>query len=136
MKWLPDTNVWISHFRGKDISLSERIEQTDPVDIGLSTIVIAELCFGAYRGKAEFRAHNLHLIEEAKLQYREAPFDFRAADHYGQIRADLNAQGMPIGPNDLLIAATALANGLILVTHNTTEFGRVRGLSIEDWLSA
>ena len=61
------------------------------------------------------------------------PFDDRAADEYGRIRAHLAGLGMLIGPNDLLIASIALANGLILVTHNTAEFSRVPGLKLEDW---
>ncbi|WP_442921628.1 PIN domain-containing protein [Microcoleus sp. Aus8_D2] len=52
---------------------------------------------------------------------------------YGEIRAQLAASGTPIGPNDLLIASIALANNLILVTHNTREFSRVEGLRLEDW---
>jgi hypothetical protein len=56
-----------------------------------------------------------------------------AAEEYGKARAHLAALGTPIGPNDLLIAAIALAHGLTVVTHNTAEFSRVRGLSIEDW---
>ena len=63
------------------------------------------------------------------------PFDGRAADAYGSIRADLEREGRPIGPNDLLIAATALAHSLTLVTHNTSEFNRVPGLSLVDWES-
>ncbi len=61
------------------------------------------------------------------------PFDDLAADVYGRIRADLERQGQAIGPNDTLIAAIALANGLTIVTHNTAEFSRVSGLLIEDW---
>ena len=61
------------------------------------------------------------------------PFDDAVAEIYGQIRADLAQQGKPIGPNDLIIAAIALANDCILVTHNTREFSRVAGLSLEDW---
>ena len=61
------------------------------------------------------------------------PFDDQAVEYYGKIRATLAAIGQPIGPNDLLIAAIALANQVILVTHNTREFGRVEGLIIEDW---
>jgi tRNA(fMet)-specific endonuclease VapC len=61
------------------------------------------------------------------------PFDDRAGEEYAKVRADLAAKGTPIGPNDLLIAAIALANGLTLVTHNTTEFSRVLGLRLEDW---
>ena len=61
------------------------------------------------------------------------PFDDQAASIYGQIRADLAGKGLSIGPNDLMIAAIALAKGVTLVTHNTREFNRVAGLSIEDW---
>ncbi|WP_445247774.1 PIN domain-containing protein [Microcoleus sp. OTE_8_concoct_300] len=61
------------------------------------------------------------------------PFDDQSAVIYGQIRAKLAASGTPIGPNDLLIASIALANNLILVTHNTREFSRVEGLRLEDW---
>ncbi len=61
------------------------------------------------------------------------PFDDRASEATGTIRADLERQGTPIGPNDLLIAAIALANNAILVTHNSREFGRVARLKIEDW---
>jgi tRNA(fMet)-specific endonuclease VapC len=61
------------------------------------------------------------------------PFDHTAADVYATIRADLESRGLPIGANDYLIAAVALANNLTLVTHNTTEFTRVKGLVVEDW---
>ena len=61
------------------------------------------------------------------------PFDDQSAIIYGQIRAGLAAYGTPIGPNDLLISSIALANNLILVTHNTREFSRVEGLRLEDW---
>ena len=59
--------------------------------------------------------------------------DDRAAEEYGKVRALLAALGTPIGPNDLLIAAIALANQMTLVTHNTAEFSRVPGLALEDW---
>ncbi len=61
------------------------------------------------------------------------PFDDKAAKVYSEIRADLEKMGQPIGPNDLLIAAIAIANDVMLVTHNTHEFGRVKGLKLEDW---
>ncbi len=61
------------------------------------------------------------------------PLDDQFAVIYGQIRAQLAASGTPIVPNDLLIASIALANNLILVTHNTREFSRVEGLRLEDW---
>ena len=63
-----------------------------------------------------------------------APYDYAAAMQYGDVRASLEQKGRPIGPLDTLIAAHALALDAILVTHNTREFGRVKGLRIEDWL--
>ena len=65
--------------------------------------------------------------------YVSLPFDDAAAEAYGRIRADLAIRGALIGPNDLLIAAIAVASGLTLVTHNTGEFSRVAGLPLEDW---
>ena len=61
------------------------------------------------------------------------PFDDQAAEIYGEIRADLEKMGQPIGPNDFLIAAIAVANDVTLVTHNTREFGRAKDLKLEDW---
>ena len=72
-------------------------------------------------------------VEQLRQQFLSLPFDDAAAEHYGRIRADLTARGLTIGGNDMLIAATALANGCTLVTHNTAEFSRVPGLVIEDW---
>ncbi|MDZ7696616.1 MAG: PIN domain-containing protein [Deltaproteobacteria bacterium] len=61
------------------------------------------------------------------------PFDDEAARKYGEIRSDLARKGTPIGPNDLMIAAIALAHESVLITHNTREFKRVVGLKVEDW---
>jgi tRNA(fMet)-specific endonuclease VapC len=76
--------------------------------------------------------------EEVKLRaflsgFSSLPFDDRAAEQYGRLRAQLAAQGTPVGPNDLMIGAIAVANNLTLVTHNTREFSRIQGLMIEDW---
>jgi len=65
--------------------------------------------------------------------FSSLPFDDPAAEHYAIVRADLAANGTPIGPNDLMIAVVAPANGLTLVTPNTVEFSRVSGLKLHDW---
>ena len=91
----------------------------------------AELYYGAY--KSQQRAQTLCQARSVHQDFHSYAFDDAAAEAYGRIRADLAAQGTPIGPNDLMIAAIALANNLILVTHNTREFARVAGLTLEDW---
>jgi tRNA(fMet)-specific endonuclease VapC len=89
------------------------------------------LLYGAYRSARQ--EDNLRLLATLFQLFKSLPFDDAAADAYGRIRADLTARGTPIGPNDLMIAAIALAHHLILVTHNVREFGRVEGLHLEDW---
>lgn len=134
MIFLPDTNVWIAYLNPNDSPVKIRFIN-HPVDaIGLSTVVKAELLFGAYRSAR--RRENLEVLNSLFQAFPSVSFDDPAAEQYGKIRAELAAHGTPIGPNDLLIAATALAHHLILVTHNLREFGRVPALVIEDWLEA
>ena len=78
---------------------------------------------------------SLQIQQEFLQQFISIPFDDAAAMVYGTIRANLAKAGTPIGPNDLQIAAIALANELTLVTHNTREFSRIQGLKLEDWES-
>jgi tRNA(fMet)-specific endonuclease VapC len=107
------------------------IHARPPSDLRLCSVVVAELYYGAY--KSPQPAANLALLASFRPPFLSVPFDDRAAQVYGQIRTDLELKGMPIGPNDLIIAAIALANDLTLVTHNTSEFGRVSGLKLVDW---
>lgn len=90
-----------------------------------------ELYYGAYRSAQQSR--NLALLQRFLSQFTILLLDSNSARIAGQIRADLATKGTPIGPYDLQIAAIAIANNLILVTHNTSEFSRVQGLQIEDW---
>ena len=99
----------------------------------LCSIVKAELLYDARRSRHV--EANLHLLKQLFNPLASLPFDDRCAEEAGLIRADLNEQGMPIGPNDVLIAATARANDAVLVTHNTREFARVTGLRLVDWES-
>ena len=97
-------------------------------------MVKAELLYGARRSQ-RVKA-NLQLLKAFFAPLQSLSFDDDCAEHYGQIHADLLAQGNPIGPNDTLIAAIARANNATLVTHNTGEFSRVAGLRMEDWQTA
>ena len=76
---------------------------------------------------------NLEKIRGFFNRFISLPFDDTAAEIYGRIRSRLEKVGTPIGPNDLLIAAIAVANQITLITHNTAEFGRIEDLKIEDW---
>ncbi|MBI3329427.1 MAG: type II toxin-antitoxin system VapC family toxin [Nitrospinae bacterium] len=131
MMYLPDTNVWIAYVNPVASAVKARFRAHPPTDIAFCSVVKAELLYGAYRSSR--RADNLRVLAMLFQQFESLPFDDAAADHYGRVRADMAAQGTPIGPNDLMIAAIALANNLILVSHNTREFARVAGLSLEDW---
>ena len=132
--YLLDTNAWVTHMRQPSANLSAKILSTDPADIRLCSVVLGELLYGVYRSPPTHRSINLALVvADLQRRFLSVPFDDRAADEFGKIEADLTAKGTPIGPNDFLIAAIALANGLTLVTHNTAEFSRVVGLTLDDW---
>ena len=131
MKYLLDANTCIRLLNSGDEGVTQRYKGCQPADVVLCSVVKAELLYGARRSaRVEF---NLKRLEYFAAPLQSLPFDDRCAHDYGLIRADLAAQGKPIGANDLMIAAIARAHELILVTHNTEEFGRVRGLRIEDW---
>ena len=133
MKYLLDTNACIRILNGTSPRVVDQLERLNPADVAISAVVKAELAFGARRSRHV--AANLRLVDAFVEPFVCLPFDGRAADVYGSIRADLEREGRPIGPNDLLIAATALAYSLTLVTHNVSEFNRVPGLSVVDWES-
>jgi len=132
--YLLDTNACIRLLNGTSPPLAEALARHDPAQTYLCSIVKAELLFGA-RHSARI-AENLGLLTRFFEPFPSLPFDDRCAEHYGAIRADLAREGSPIGPNDLLIAATARAHAVTLVTHNTREFSRVAGLRIADWEQA
>lgn len=100
-------------------------------DIAVCSIVKAELFAGA--AKSDFPAVTRQKQERFLRPYQSLPFDDKCANAYAVLRATLEISGKPIGPNDMLIAAIAITNDLILVTHNTGEFSRVTGLKLEDW---
>jgi tRNA(fMet)-specific endonuclease VapC len=113
-------------------SLDTNITGTvSPQDLSLCSAVKAELLYGA--AKSNLAERTLARLKIFFDVFTSLPFDDRAAAAYGNIRAELEKHGTPIGPNVLMIAAIALANRLTLVTHNQREFGRVATLKLEDW---
>ena len=127
-----DTNVIIDASHKKTAAqIRSRFEKLRPEEICIPAIVVAELEFGAMH--SDNYKKNMEVITEIIAPYKIIPFTEKEAVVYGQIREQLTRKGTPIGPNDMLIAATALAYGATLVTHNTGEFNRVPGLALADW---
>lgn len=131
MIYLLDTNACIVYLNRPMSGVRQKIQSLSPQDIAVCSVVKAELFYGAMRSNNSTRT--LALQEAFLNNFVSLPFDDGAATIYGRIRAELAASGTPIGPYDVQIAAIAMANNLILVTHNTREFSRVNGLQIEDW---
>jgi tRNA(fMet)-specific endonuclease VapC len=131
--YLLDTNTWVAHIPKQSATVTGKLRSTDPAEIRLCSVVLAELLYGVYRSPPAYQGHNLSLVIDLQRQFASVPFDDGAAEEYAKLKADLAAKGTPIGPNDLLIAAIALANGMTLVTHNTAEFSRAVGLPLDDW---
>ena len=129
--YLLDTNVCIRLLNEAHPSVLQQFRTRSPSEIGLCSVVKAELLLGARRSTRV--EENLQRLKQFFAPLDSLPFDDLCAEHYAVIRADLFAQGKPIGPNDLLIAAIARAHDAVLVTHNSGEFGRVIGLRLEDW---
>ena len=129
MRFLLDTNAVIALLNDAGSALARRARHQVPADIGISAIVSHELFYGAFKSKRAER--NVALVDS--LQLEVVDFDKEDSRQAGEIRAALGALGSPIGPCDVLIAGQAKARNLILVSHNTREFGRVPGLLVEDW---
>jgi len=129
--WLLDTNACIALLNGSSTGLAEQLAQHRPSEMRLCSAVKAELLFGAR--KSERAADNLRLLDAFFARFASLPFDDSCADPYAKLRQELALAGTPIGPNDMMIAATALASGATLVTHNVREFSRVVGLKVESW---
>ena len=129
--YLLDSNVCIGLLNQKHSGIEKRFRQCEPAKIALCSIVKAELLYGARH--SQYVEVNLQRLKVFFEPLGSLPFDDRCAEIYARIRQDLSIQGCLIGPNDLCIAATALANDVVLVTHNQKEFSRVAGLRLTDW---
>lgn len=128
---LLDTDVCIVYLNGTDETLRDRLLDTPPEELRLCSVVKAELLFGA-RNSARV-AENLERLGQFFSPLASLPFDDAAAEHYGALRAWLQRGGTPIGGNDMLIAAIALAHDCTLATRNVGEFSRVPGLRVQRW---
>ncbi len=131
VRYLLDTNICIYIAKRRPPEVAGRFERLYPGEVGMSMITYGELLLGAEKSQhpkqaAERLQRFVELVPVLALP-DESP------RHYARIRAELERAGTPIGANDLWIAAHALASGLILVSNNLREFGRVAGLATENW---
>lgn len=129
--YLLDADICIHLLNQADPQIQVQFRSRSPHEIALSSVVKGELLYGAHRSTRTDA--NLQRLQRFFAPLQSFVFDDECAVHYALIRADLAAQRKPIGPNDLMIAATARAHDAVLVTRNTAEFGRVAGLRVERW---
>jgi tRNA(fMet)-specific endonuclease VapC len=131
MIYMLDTNMCIYIIKQKPLKVLETLKKLDAKDVCVSAITLAELAYGV--AKSQQKEKNLIALTGFLAPLEILPLSDKAAVESGEIRAVLEKRGRVIGPYDLLIAAHALSENLILVTNNTGEFGRIPGLALQNW---
>lgn len=131
LKYLLDTNIVIYVLKRRPVEVLA-VFNTNASRMAISSITLSELMYGAEKSQNINR--NLEAIEEFVSHLDVLPYDSKASQHYGQIKATLERKGEIIGENDIHIAAHAISQGLILVSNNLKEFNRVRNLALENWV--
>lgn len=129
-RYLLDTNIYIA-YKKQRLGVPERIRALSAGEAAMSVVTWGELVLGAE--KSQHREASFDILKRIREIIPVLGMDDDTGSHYGAIRGSLEKQGMPIGPNDLWIAAHARSRGLNLVTNNTREFQRVPDLALEDW---
>ena len=130
MSYLLDTNICIYIINSRPANVLQRFHQERIGNIGISSITASELTYGVIKSGSE---KNRFALEMFLAPLEIYSFDESVIWQYGEVRADLEKQGKPIGALDTMIAVHALALNTILVTNNTREFSRVEGLHYENW---
>lgn len=131
MRFFLDTNICIYALNNKFPRIKLIIESLSPSDVGIPSIVKAELYYGALKSQKKDKV--IPVLEKFLSPFEIVPFGDKEVKTYAQIRADLEREGNIIGPNDLIVAAITLSHSATLVTHNMREFQRVSNLLVEDW---
>ncbi len=133
MEYFLDTNICIYIIKKSPESIIKKFKSLRMGAIGISTITLAELRFGV--ANSLHKQKNQAALDEFISPIETVPFDDLAANHYGEIRSELQKKGIPIGPLDMMIAAHAMSLNVTLVTNNTKEFNRIAQLKVENWAS-
>ena len=131
MRYMLDTNICSYVLRSRPASVKERFDEAGPAALAVSTVVLAELLYGAARH--DRAAAIRREIADLTSRLNVVPWDEEAADHYGDIRATLERNGKPLGAMDMMIAAHARSLGATLVSNDVRHFDRVEGLLTANW---
>ncbi len=131
LRYMLDTNICIYVIKRRPPEMQERFDRLAE-ELSISTITLGEMYYGAEKSGRQIA--NRRAIEDFSARLEILPFSAGAAIHYGQVRTELERIGRPSGPHDMLIAAHARSEGLIVVTNNLREFERVPGLRVENWV--
>ena len=131
--YMLDTNICIYVLKNHSDKLRHKFKAIK--DICISSVTYGELCFGIENGNNNLKEERWRQLEIFTQRLLIDPLDENAGKHYGSIRAQLKKEGVPIGNNDLLIAAHARSINAVLVTNNVREFNRVPNLVVENWVS-
>lgn len=132
MKYMLDTNICIFAMKKKSDNIIRNIIAHNPDELCISSITYAELVHGVEKSQAVDKNRMALTLFLSNIPI--IPFDDKAAEGYGDVRAKLESKGTPIGPMDMLIVAHAKSMGCIMVTNYTREFQRVDDLVLEDWV--
>jgi len=131
MNYYLDTNICIYFLKAKNIKLKQKILSENPNNIKIPSVTKAELLYGAE--KSQRKNENIKKVNQFLFPLEIIGFNDKEAIEYSKIRSYLEVKGIIIGPNDIIIASIVKANNGVLITNNTKEFARVKGLNIMDW---
>ena len=131
LRYMLDTNICIYVIKSRPAGLRERFNSLAD-QLCISAITLAEIIYGAE--KSARPVENLAIIEQFVARLDVLSFGERAATHYGQLRAELERAGHPVGIHDMMIGGHARSEGLTLVSNNLREFQRMEGLRLENWV--
>ena len=131
MRYMLDTNICIYAIKHKPEQVLQRLLAHDPAEVCISSVTYAELIHGVEKSRAGEKNRLALALLLANIEIMN--FDAAAAESYGKIRADLEKQGTPIGPLDMMIAGHAMSLDYTVVTNNIKEFSRVKDLKLENW---
>jgi tRNA(fMet)-specific endonuclease VapC len=128
-----DTDACIFLMRGASQRLEAKVQSVPLAQQVMSAVTFAELTYGVQASATAKRKQNQAILDSLALHLAVLDWPQDAAKHYAEIRADLKKRGSQLGAADLMIAAHARAMGAIIVTNNVKDFGRVKGLEVENW---